>query len=63
LIAYALDGIKNFTVVTAENSAPSKKRQNRKIPDVCNDFNIQCINPFEFNRILKFTTSWKNKNI
>jgi hypothetical protein len=42
LIAYGLSG-KDRCVVTAEVSAPSKKRQNRRIPDVCADFGVDCL--------------------
>jgi hypothetical protein len=35
LIAYALASPANRCVVTTEASAPSKQRQNRRIPDVC----------------------------
>jgi len=46
-------------VVTTEVSAPSKKRQNRRIPDVCNDFGIPWCSPFKVNRELGFRTGWK----
>jgi hypothetical protein len=35
LVAYALASPENRCVVTTEVSAPSKRRQNRRIPDVC----------------------------
>ncbi len=59
LIAYALEDLNARCVVTTENSAPSKKRQNRKIPDVCNDFGVTCHTPFKANRDLGFKTNWK----
>jgi hypothetical protein len=41
LIAYCMaDG--DRCVVTTEVSKPRKKRQNRKVPDVCNCFAIAC---------------------
>ncbi len=46
-------------VVTVEVSSPGKKRQNRKVPDVCNHFGVNCQNPFQVYRSLGFSTSWK----
>lgn len=54
LIASALSGT-DRVVVTVEVSKPSKKRQNRKVPDVCQTFGIRSINPFELYRLLKFS--------
>jgi len=54
LIASALSGTERV-VVTVEVSKPSKKRQNRKLPDVCQTFGIKSINPFELYRLLKFS--------
>jgi hypothetical protein len=50
---------KERCVVTTKVSAPSKKRQNRRVPDVCNTFGITCHNPFQVNRLLGFHTAWK----
>jgi hypothetical protein len=58
LIAYAMAG-NNRCVVSTEVSAPSKKRQNRKVPDVCKIFGIDCHTPFKVNRDLGFKTDWK----
>jgi hypothetical protein len=58
LIAYGLSG-KDRCVVTTEISAPSKKRQNRRIPDVCTTFGLECCTPFRVNRELGFRTGWK----
>jgi hypothetical protein len=58
LIAYGLAS-KERCVVTVETSAPSKQRQNRKVPDVCKTMGVNYCNPFEFNRILGFSTQWK----
>lgn len=58
LIAHAFDDSR--TVVTAENSAPGKKRSRKKIPDVCEKLGVKCITQYEMNDILKFKTSWEN---
>lgn len=54
LVASAMSGT-DRVVVTVEVSKPSKKRQNRKVPDVCRTFGIKSINPFELYRLLKFS--------
>lgn len=59
LIAYALAKPAERCVVTVEVSSPRKKRQNRKIPDVCNHFGVSCRNPFLAYRELGFSTAWK----
>lgn len=59
LIAYGTASA-DRCVVTTEVSAPSKKRQNRRIPDVCNDFGIPWCSPFKVNRELGFRTGWKS---
>jgi hypothetical protein len=58
LIAYALAGKDRRCVVTTEVSAPSKQRQNRRVPDVCNTFGVTCYNPFHVYRTLGFKTAW-----
>lgn len=58
LVAYAATASERC-VVTTEVSAPSKKRQNRRIPDVCIDFGVPWCNPFKVNRDLGFRTGWK----
>jgi hypothetical protein len=60
LIAYAIADIANRCVVTIEVSAPTKKRQNRKIPDICQTFGVQCCNPFELYSQLGFSTGWRS---
>jgi len=60
LMSYALHDIENRCIVSTEASKPSKKGANRKVPDVCNDFDIRCINSFQMFRELNFNTSWKN---
>lgn len=59
LISYALRDISNRCIVTSEVSSPSKKRANRRIPDVCKTFNIKCINSFQMIRELDFSTAWR----
>ena len=60
LLSYALKDPKNRCVVTTEFSKPTRRGANRHIPDVCNDFNIRCINNFQMIKELNFSTSWKN---
>lgn len=59
LVAYALVDIQNRSVVTTEHSRPSRRRANRKLPDVCNDFNVRCINTFTLIQELDFRTGWR----
>lgn len=59
LIAYAVANTAERCVVTVEVSAPSKQRQNRRIPDVCRTFNVACHNPFQIYKSLGFSTTWK----
>lgn len=58
LVAYSLNG-EERCVVTTEVSAPSKQRQNRKLPDVCRTFGVTPYNTFDLVRLLNFSTSWK----
>jgi hypothetical protein len=58
LVAYALINPER-TVVTTEVSRPSAKRQNRKLPDVCNQFGVKHINTFQMTRALAWNTNWK----
>ena len=58
LVAYALAS-RERCVVTTEISAPSKTRQNRKLPDVCRIFSIPWKDTFDLNRELNFRTTWK----
>jgi len=60
LIAYALANATERTIVTTENSKPAKQRANRKVPDVCGQFGVECINTFELIRRLDFHTGWNN---
>jgi len=54
LIAYALRDPAGRCVVTTEVSKPSKLRQNRKVPDVCADLNVECCNTFALTKKLGF---------
>lgn len=59
VIAYALTQHNGRCVVTTEVSRPSKRRANRKIPDVCHTFGISCCNTFKLLRDLNFSTNWR----
>lgn len=61
LIAYALVDIENRTVVTTEVSSTKKQRANRRVPDVCNDFNVKCVDTFRLTNDLVFSTDWKSR--
>lgn len=58
LIAYALRDRENRKVVTIEVSRPSRKRQNRHVPDVCSDLAVNSCTVFTMLRELGFSTSW-----
>jgi len=60
LLSYALKDIDNRCIVTTESSKPSRLGANRHVPDVCNDFNLRCINNFQMIREMNFSTSWKS---
>ena len=59
LIAHAMTDIADRCVVTTESSAPAKRRQNRRVPDVCNQFKVQWCSEFAFFRALNFRTNWR----
>jgi hypothetical protein len=59
IISYCLAEPATRTVVSFEVSAPSKQRANRKVPDVCKDFSVNCVNLFTLIKTLDFTTNWK----
>lgn len=59
LIAYALEDPSRRSIVTAEVSKPSRKRANRKIPDVADGLGIRTLDPFEFTQELDFRTNWR----
>ena len=54
LIAYAIPLTPHVTIVTREIAKPSKKRQNRKVPDVCGHFGVRCITDFQLFHELDF---------
>lgn len=56
LVAYGMMG-ENRVVVTKEVSKPSKQRANRKLPDVCNAFNVPWMKDFDFFKAAAFKTS------
>ena len=55
LVTYAMMG-EDRVVVTKEVSKPSKQRANRRIPDVCNAFNVPWMNDFDFFKATGFKT-------
>jgi len=59
LLAYALASPSSHCIVTTEVSRPSKRRGNRRLPDVARDFGIESCNTFEFTRRLDFRTNWR----
>lgn len=61
LIAYALYDPENRVIVTTERSKPRAQRKNRKVPDVCGQFDIRSCNAFTFGRELGFRTDWRNQ--
>lgn len=61
LVSYAYAKPYERSVVTMEKSAPKRTRANRKIPDVCEDLEIRCIDLFELIDELDFTTDWKRE--
>lgn len=61
LIACALAEPTKRCVVSTEVSKPSKKRADRKVPDVCRHFGIRCITTYQFIRELNFSTNWKRQ--
>ncbi|MDE0140847.1 MAG: DUF4411 family protein [Caldilineaceae bacterium] len=62
LVAYALVDSQNRYVVTTEHSSPSRSRANRKLPDVCGDFNVRRINTFVLIQELNFRTDWRGRS-
>ena len=52
LISYGLVAIGQRCIVTTEASKPKAQRANRRIPDVCDQFNIPRCNTFQFLRAL-----------
>lgn len=62
LVAYALVDIQRRSVVTTEHSKPSRRRANRKLPDVCDDFSVKCIHTFQLIQELDFRTGWRGRS-
>ena len=58
LISYGVADPENRTVVTFETSKPSRKRANRKVPDVCASLGVKCCTLYEVVRALDFSTDW-----
>lgn len=58
LVAYGLLDPQNRIVVSDEFRAPSKRRANRKVPDVCSVVGVRCCNTFTMIRELGFATNW-----
>lgn len=54
LVAHALINTAGRGVVTKEVSKPSKTRANGKLPDVCAQFGVTCIDDFELYRRREF---------
>lgn len=61
LIAYALADAAERCVVTHEQSRPSRTRANRRLPDVCREFNVLPIHTFDMIRELDFRTDWRSR--
>ena len=61
LVAYALVDTQKRDVVTTEHSKP-KTRSNRKLPDVCDYFNVRGINTFALIQELNFRTGWRGRS-
>jgi hypothetical protein len=59
LVAYALAVSDQRCVVTTEASRPSRRRQNRHLPDVCQTLGVKCCDTFALIRALGFRTSWR----
>ena len=61
LVAYALVDPEQRRVVSTERSQPRRIRANRKVPDVCHGFGVQCYDTFQFIRELDFRTDWQTR--
>jgi len=57
LIAAALEY--GCEVVSKETSKPGARGANRKVPDICSELGIRCINDHQLIRVLDFRTNWK----
>lgn len=54
LMGYAL-AAGDRVVVTKETSKPSRQRANRKVPDICRDLSLRCMNDFQLYKELSFS--------
>ncbi|MFW6242300.1 MAG: DUF4411 family protein, partial [Thermodesulfobacteriota bacterium] len=61
LLSYALRNPAHRTIVTTEVSKPGKQRANRRLPDVCRDLGLRCINNFKFLMECDFKTQWRDE--
>ena len=59
LIACGLAAPADRCVVTTEVSRPGAQRQNRRVPDVCNDLGVTWCDTFAMLRALQFSTLWQ----
>jgi len=59
LVAYGLASPRDRCIVTAEVSAPAKRRANVKVPDACTRMGVRWCDPFALYRRLGFTTAWR----
>lgn len=59
LVAYCLVDVANRCVVTTEVSKPSRSRQNRHLPDVCDTLGVRWCDTFALTKKLNFKTGWK----
>lgn len=59
LIAYAQVDPHYRTIVSTEVTKPKRQRANRRVPDVCCDLGIRCINNFNLLNELNFRTGWR----
>ena len=61
LIAHVLGDPENRCVVSNEISKPNAQRANRKVPDVCADLGLRCIDGVELIRRHDFRTDWRDR--
>ena len=61
LIAYGLVDTTTRCVVSNERSRPTRTRANRHVPDVCDQFDLPCINIFKLIRDMDFRTDWRTR--
>lgn len=54
IVSHAVADASSRVVVTTEHAAPSKKRANRRLPDVCKTMGVDSCDTFELIRRLNF---------